>query len=440
MVYNKSFDIIVIGGGSTGLWTTLDLTLRGFSVLLIERNTIGSGTSGKFHGLLHSGARYAVTDPNSAKECIQENNILSKIVPHAIENTGGYFVSVTEDDEKFKENFLNGLKNTGIPFQEIKPSEAIKEEPELNKEIKSVVEVPDKVIYALDTLTSIEYTAFINGALFLEHAEVIKIEESSNEGLIVTVRDKVSNKDFTFNAKVVVNAAGPWAGNIAKLAGIKVEVMPTAGTMTVVARRLTKRVINRLRPPSDGDILVPYSNVSIMGTTAFIIEDLDNITVPESDPDFLINEGSKMVPRLKETPILRSYISVRPLIKVESKEGRIERMASRDFQIIIHDKPKNLISVIGGKFTTGRLMGEKVGDNVSGILGERKISKTSSTQLLNPLDLYEEFNKARYIDTLIKDRYKNSIYGGIDDDRGKVTIYFLLQYNIDKMSREILNI
>ncbi|MEM3836062.1 MAG: FAD-dependent oxidoreductase [Desulfurococcaceae archaeon] len=436
----KSFDAIIIGGGSTGLWTTLDLTLRGFSVLLVERNTIGSGTSGKLHGLLHSGARYAVTDPNSAKECIQENIILTKIAPHAIEDTGGYFVSITKEDEEFKDSFLSGLKNTGIPFQEIKPSEAIKEEPELGREVKSVIYVPDKVVYATDLLTSIEYTAFANGALILEHAEVVKIEESRNEGLMVKIHDKISNKDYIFSAKVIVNAAGPWAGHVARSAGINVEVLPTAGTMTVVARRLTRRVINRLRPPSDGDILVPYSNVSIMGTTAFIVEDPDNVTVPEGDPIFLIEEGSKMVPKLKETPIIRSYLSVRPLIKIQTKEGRIERMASRDFQVVVHEKPKNMVTVIGGKFTTGRLMGEKVGDIVTEILGGKKGSKTASTSLANPLDLHNEIMRGEYIDALIKERYNYSIYNGIDDDRGKIILYFLLQTNIYKASRTRLGI
>ncbi len=439
MAYKNDFDVVVIGGGSTGLWTTLDLSLRGLSVLLIERNTIGSGTSGKFHGLLHSGARYAVTDPNSAKECIQENNTLSRIVPHAIEDTGGFFVSVTDDDEKFKEKFIEGLKNVGIPHQEIKPSEAITEEPELNKNVKSVIEVPDKVVFATDLLASVMYMAFLNGALFLEHSEAIKIEEERNE-LAVTVNDKISNRTLKFYGKVVVNAAGPWAGKVAQRAGINVEVMPTAGTMTVVARRLTKRVINRLRPPSDGDILVPYNNVSIMGTTAFITEDVDNITIPESDPEFLIREGSMMVPRLKDTPILRSYTSIRPLIKIESKEGRVERLASRDFQIIIHDKPKNFVSVIGGKFTTGRLMGEKIGDVITELLNIKKESKTKSTILLDPVKAYEEFLKSENIDYLIKERIRNSIYGGIDEDRGKIIIYSLLQYNVEKISRKALGI
>jgi glycerol-3-phosphate dehydrogenase len=81
------FDVVVVGGGVNGLFTALDLSLRGFKVLLLERGSVGSGTSGRMHGLLHSGARYVVTDPRAAVECIEENRIMARIAPHAIEDT-----------------------------------------------------------------------------------------------------------------------------------------------------------------------------------------------------------------------------------------------------------------------------------------------------------------------------------------------------------------
>lgn len=410
----------------------MDLTLRGLKVLLIERNYIGSGTSGRFHGLLHSGARYVVTDPSSAVECIHENEILSRIAPHAIEDTGGYFVSVTKDDEEFKDKFIKGLKDANIPFREVPVNEALKEEPMLSRDVKSVIEVPDKVVFGLDLLASVEMMAFDHGALFLESNEVVKINEDK-DGLVVTSLDKVSGETREFRATVVVNAAGPWAGKVAKAAGISVDIMPTAGTMTVVARRLTKRVINHMRMPSDGDILVPYGGVSIMGTTAFIIEDPDNFTIPETDPEFLIQEGSSMIPELKKTPIVRSYASTRPLIKFEGGE-RVERLASRDFKIYVHEKPRNFISIIGGKFTTGRLMGEKIGDVVTDILGIKKESITKSIRL-SEYKLEDVASRAgNAIDKSLITRLIQIMYNGMDYERGKVVNYILLQYLIEKQS------
>src|SRR5512141_283990 len=86
--------VIVIGAGSTGCATAHDLALRGFKVTVIDRGEIASGTTGRNHCLLHSGARYAVTDPQSAIECIDENMILRKIMPDSMELNDGLFVAV----------------------------------------------------------------------------------------------------------------------------------------------------------------------------------------------------------------------------------------------------------------------------------------------------------------------------------------------------------
>ena len=85
----KSYDVIIIGGGATGAGVARDCSRRGLQVLLIERFDISTGATGRNHGLLHSGARYAVTDPESARECIEENKILRKIASHCVEETDG---------------------------------------------------------------------------------------------------------------------------------------------------------------------------------------------------------------------------------------------------------------------------------------------------------------------------------------------------------------
>ena len=94
----KPFDVIVIGGGATGAGIARDCARRGIRVLLIERFDISTGATGRNHGLLHSGARYAVTDQESAEECIKENRILRRIASHCVEETDGLFLSLPEDD------------------------------------------------------------------------------------------------------------------------------------------------------------------------------------------------------------------------------------------------------------------------------------------------------------------------------------------------------
>lgn len=85
-------EVLVIGGGATGTGIVRDLAMRGFDAILVERDDLSTGTTGRFHGLLHSGGRYVVKDPHLAKECILENRILRQIMPHCIEDTGGFFV------------------------------------------------------------------------------------------------------------------------------------------------------------------------------------------------------------------------------------------------------------------------------------------------------------------------------------------------------------
>jgi len=133
------YDVVIIGGGSTGTFTALDLSLRGLNVALIERDSLGSGTTGKYHGMLHSGARYAVNDPVSAKECISENTIISNIAPHAITDTGGLFVAVNDEELNYQDKLESGLKGAGIPYHEVPVEDILKEEPNLNPSIKSAI-------------------------------------------------------------------------------------------------------------------------------------------------------------------------------------------------------------------------------------------------------------------------------------------------------------
>lgn len=410
------FDVIVVGGGSTGVFTTLDLALRGVKVALVERNELASGTTGSFHGLLHSGARYAVNDPKSARECIEENKVLSSIAPHAIEDTGGLFVALTESDLGYQDLLEKGCRNAGIPFEEVRVEEALKLEPNLNPGVKSVIKVPDKVVYPRDLVVSAALTAIANGARLYTMREVVGVLVDSGSVLGVRVHDKVRGGTEDIRCDVLVNAAGPWAGRLAIMAGVKVDVMPTAGVMGVVPSRLTNHVINRMRPPSDGDILVPYSGVSIMGTTAVIVEDPDEIKIEDEDLEILLEEGSKMIPAISSLGFTRAYASVRPLIKFGGE--RMARDASRSFEVVSHEEVDGLVSVVGGKLTTARLMGEKVADLVSYKLGVRSSSKTRETRLLgsSPTQDSEVLAKEVGVDKDLAKRLV-SLVGGIDEER-----------------------
>src|SRR5688500_1671081 len=107
--------VLIVGGGGTGGAPAHDLQLRGVPAALVERGNVTSGTTGRHHGLLHSGARYAVNDKESAIECIEENTLLRRICPGTFEENDGLFVAITDDDMDYYDDFVAGCKETGIP-------------------------------------------------------------------------------------------------------------------------------------------------------------------------------------------------------------------------------------------------------------------------------------------------------------------------------------
>src|SRR5216110_1602328 len=105
--------VVVIGGGSTGAGVLRDLSLRGIDAVLVEKGALASGTTGRSHGLLHSGGRYCVDDPAAAIECVEEGRILRRIAKTTIEDTGGYFVSVSEEDLAWDPRFGAAPRRAG---------------------------------------------------------------------------------------------------------------------------------------------------------------------------------------------------------------------------------------------------------------------------------------------------------------------------------------
>lgn len=139
----NEYDVIIVGGGITGAGTARDCALRGLRVLLIERFDIATGATGRNHGLLHSGARYAVTDQESATECIKENMILKKIARHCVDDTSGLFITLPEDDLAYQDTFVKACLTAGIKAEVIDPEEARRMEPSVNPSLIGAVKVPD---------------------------------------------------------------------------------------------------------------------------------------------------------------------------------------------------------------------------------------------------------------------------------------------------------
>jgi len=427
------YDVIVVGGGATGVFTCLDLALRGINVALLERGGLSSGTSGKFHGLLHSGARYAVNDPVAAAECATESQILSRIAPHVIADTGGLFVAITDEDAEYQAEFESGCKKCKIPYEEV-PTEQVRQiEPKLNPTLKCAVKVNDKVIHAHDLVFCATMTASMHGAKFYPYREATDFLKRDERSIIgVKAYNNIKSRTEEFRSDLVINAAGPWAGRLAQLAGVNVEVTSFAGAMGVVPARLCSHVINRMRPPSDGDLMIPYGdNYSIMGTTATLVDDPDKFDLSEEDLNLLIDEGSEMFPVLRELGFRRTYGSIRPLLMTGEANEKDARKVSRTYDILDHesDGVTGLITISGGKLTTCRLMGEQIADLATEKLGIRQPSKTKDTKLLGSRVDQDAraISEAAGIDYGFVKRIMETV-GTVDEERFMPAIRLLMSY------------
>ena len=241
---------VIIGAGFTGCAIAYDLAQRGFNVDVLERGDIASGTSGRTHGLLHSGGRYCVTDQEAAIECIQENRILMQIAKQCIESNGGLFVALTENDLAYGDRFERGAQVCGIPIEKLSPREILKREPNLNPGILGGYSVPDAVFDPLRLAMAFAASAIQYGARFNTFMEVTGIlHNGQGRASAVKARERHSGEERSFPADLVINATGAWAGIVAKLAGVHVPVKPTPGVMVAYDQRVTQRVINRLCEP-----------------------------------------------------------------------------------------------------------------------------------------------------------------------------------------------
>ncbi|NJB68553.1 glycerol-3-phosphate dehydrogenase [Desulfobaculum xiamenense] len=361
--------VLIIGGGATGTGLARDLALRGVRCVVAEMGDVNAGASGGNHGLLHSGARYVQSDPHSAAECREEGELLRKLAPQCIDDTGGLFVAVAGDDESYVAGFPGWCAAAGVPCRGVSVSEAREMEPEISPHAIAAFEVRDASIDPFRLSLENLWHARDLGCTYIRRNRVDRFDIEGGRIRRVVLRHVRTGAETIVEPELVVSASGAWAANVAQLAGIRIPMLYSKGTLLVTHERMATRVINRLRPPGNGDILVPGGTVSVLGTTSIRLEALDEIRPTMAEVDENVDEGAAMVPRLGTTRYIRAYAGVRPLIGEGG--GEDDRGASRGFGLYDHarDGVENFVTITGGKLTTFRLMAEKTADLVCERLG-----------------------------------------------------------------------
>jgi glycerol-3-phosphate dehydrogenase len=378
-------DVLVIGGGATGAGVAWDAALRGFDVILVDRADLAEGTSGRFHGLLHSGGRYVVKDRVAAEECVAENAVLRRVIPDCIEDTGGLFVVTPDDDPAYGDRFMEGCRESGLPAEEISVDEALRMEPRLNPGIKRAFTVPDASIDAWKTVWSLARGATEHGARIFTYHRVIDLHVDGDAVTGARLRNGLTGEEVDVAAGFTLNASGAWAAQIVKMAGIEgVGVIPGKGIMIAMNHRLVNTVVNRCTLPADGDILVPIRTVSVIGTTDVKAADPDEIPPTQDEVDAMLDDGERLVPGFRDARALRVWAGVRPLFqddKASGGEAIDTRDVSRTHAVVDHvarDGIGRLLTMSGGKLTTLRLMAQDLVDAMCRQLGEDRPCRTET--------------------------------------------------------------
>ena len=398
---NKQYDVIVIGGGITGAGTARDCAMRGLSTLLVERYDLTTGATGRNPGLLHSAARYAVTDRESAEECIRENMTLRKIARHCVEETDGLFITLPEDDLNYQATFIESCQRAGINAQAIDPKEALRLEPAANKDLIGAVKVPDGAVDPFRLTMANVFDARLHGADVLTYHEVTGMIKDGDRVVGVEMYNHNTKEKKYAYAAIVINAAGIWGQKIAQLAGTSSGVVPAKGALLVYGRRVNNVGSNRCRKPANADILVPGDTICVIGTTSdrVPIDTVDDMRVTPQEVEVLMREGEKLAPSLATTRILRAYAGVRPLVAADNDPSG--RNISRGIVCLDHevrDGIPGFITITGGKLMTYRLMAEWATDLACKKLGRSVACTTATTPLAGSEAKSGDGSKAKVYD------------------------------------------
>ncbi|MEM1658755.1 MAG: FAD-dependent oxidoreductase [Candidatus Jordarchaeales archaeon] len=369
------YDVIVIGGGSTGTSVARDCAMRGFKTILFERGDLASGATGACAGMISGGTKYVLQEPEFSEMCTSEVVTLSRIAGHIVFRTPIITAILTEEEIKRKVSFVEKYgtlteKRQASPVLVLTPQEARGLEPKLSPNIILAAYFDEMFIdpFRLTILTAL--SAKQHGAEIRTYTEVIDILCKGGEVYGVKVKDRMTGREYEVKGKIVVNAAGAWVPEISRMVGIKQTLRLNKGAHVIFDRRITRFGIICQALDGRTVYLFPHETGSILGTTALdIFTSPDEAEATYDEIEYLISSMEMAVPSIRKARIIRVMCGVRPLIaQWWIPEGDV----TRNFRVVDHeerDGVKGLISVEGGKLVVCRAMAEKITDLVCEKLG-----------------------------------------------------------------------
>lgn len=371
-----TFDVVVVGGGATGLGVALDAAARGFSVALLESHDFGGGTSSRATKLVHGGVRY-LAQGNIAlvREALHERTVLLRNAPHLAQPLAFVMPSYKLWETPF---YGAGLKlydalagKAGLaPTRFLSRAETLRALPTAQPAgLKGGVEYWDGQFDDARLALALARTAESKGALLLNYCAVTGLRHEGGRVVGVRCENRETGRSLELGARCVINAAGVWVDRLRELDGqavgrpVRAMVAPSQGVHVVVDRKfLPGRHALMVPKTADGRVLfgVPWLGKVILGTTDTPRTDLPREPRPfEEELAFILGEARRYLAVAPTLADVRSlWVGLRPLVKPQDDDGGNTKAISREHTVLV--SRSGLVTVTGGKWTTYRAMAEDV--------------------------------------------------------------------------------
>lgn len=404
LVENQLYDVVVVGGGATGLGVALDAAARGFKVLLLESHDFAKGTSSRATKLVHGGVRYlAQGNISLVREALQERTTLLNNAPHLAQPLAFVMPSYKWWETPF---YGLGLKmydalagKAGLGKTELLSRDAtLGLLPTARPQgLKGGVKYWDGQFNDARLALTLARTAATYGALLVNYCRATDLlyDGARISGLLC--EDTLTGQSYSVKARCVVNAAGVWVDELRQKDGAaqggegrrptQAMVAPSQGVHLVVDREFLDADVGLMVPKTaDGRVLfaVPWLGKVILGTTDTPRNDLPREPLPfKEEVDFILNESARYLRRAPVRADVKSvWVGLRPLVKPQDDDGDDTKGLSREHTVLV--SRSGLVTVTGGKWTTYRAMAEDVLDKCAekSLLARRGKGVTTHLKLL----------------------------------------------------------
>ena len=419
---NSEWDVIVIGGGATGLGVALDATTRGYKTLLLEQVDFAKGTSSKSTKLLHGGVRYlAQGNIDLVKEALYERGLLLKNASHLVSNQSFIIPNYSWWNNFF---YAFGLKVYDIlagklsfgKSTRINKKETTSRLKTIKKEhLKGGVVYHDGQFDDSRLAVNIAQTCIEYGAVILNHFKVKQLLKN-NDGVVngVVANDSETNMSYNLKAKVIINATGIFTDEILQMdnVGAKNIVRPSQGIHLVLDKSFLLGNDAIMIPKTDDGrvlFLVPWHDRVIVGTTDTLLNSYSlEPKALDEEVNFIISTVNKYLnKKVCKADVLSIYAGLRPLAATKDNSEKTKEI-SRSHKIIVSNS--ELITITGGKWTTFRRMAE---DTINKAISIGKLPNVScKTTVLQIHGSKESLHNAHHL----------NIYGSDQDSIQKLII------------------